>query len=161
MWNKLIYGLEETLCGSGEGTWLPKIREKCWNVDIDGSNISAQNSTFILIACCATIHLSSTEAEVTVYIQLSNIHTEPNNQGTLAIDEGTLHIKLWKRHWGGAINLSQQLRKELGKCGEVLWSYLKWQGAKLLCGHALWINQSISARKPGVKEWVLHKCKNS
>jgi len=26
--------------------------------------------------------------------KLSNIHMEPNNQGTLAIDEGTLHIKL-------------------------------------------------------------------
>jgi len=63
-------------------------------VDIDGRNISAKNSTFILIACCATIHLSSTEAEVTIYIQLSNIHMEPNNQGTLAIDKGTLHIKL-------------------------------------------------------------------
>jgi len=62
-------------------------------VDIDGRNISAKNSTFILISCCATIHLSSTEAEVTMYIQfikLSNIHTEPNNQGTLAINEGTL-----------------------------------------------------------------------
>jgi hypothetical protein len=34
------------------------------------------------------------EAEVTIYIQLSNIHTEPNNQGTQAIDEGSLHIKL-------------------------------------------------------------------
>jgi hypothetical protein len=52
-------------------------------VDIDGRNISAKNITFILIACCATIHLSSTEVEVTIYIQLSNIHTEPNNQGTL------------------------------------------------------------------------------
>jgi len=38
----------------------------CWNVDIDGKNISAKNITFILIACCATIHLS-TEAEVTMY----------------------------------------------------------------------------------------------
>ena len=43
------------------------------NVDIDGRNISAPNITFILIACCATIHLSSIEAEVTIYIQLSNI----------------------------------------------------------------------------------------
>jgi len=96
-------------------------------VDIDGRNISAKNITFILIACCATIHLSSTEAEVTnlpytssylIFIQSQTIR----EQGWAAIDEGTLHIKLWKRHWGGAINLSQQLRKEMGECGEVLWS---------------------------------------
>ena len=123
-------------------------------MDIDGRNISAKNITFILIACCATIHLSSTEVEVTIYIQLSNIHTEPNNQGTLgwaAIDEGTLHIKLWKRHWGGAINPSQQLRKELGECGWGIVELLETEGGQTFarsCTMNQSINQSINEFQP-------------
>jgi len=68
---------------------------------------------------------------------------EANNQGTLgcaAIDKGTLHIKLWKRHWRGAINLSQQLRK-------------KWENMLRYCG-VTWNGRRPNFRVVAQHEWV-------
>ena len=78
------------------------------NVYIDERNIFAKSLTFIPIACCAIIHLSSSVIGVAIYIQLCNIHMGPNNQGTqsrAAIDNATLDLKLCKLHWWVAITL--------------------------------------------------------
>jgi hypothetical protein len=98
---KMIYGFNKTISASEDGTQLQKKTKKWFNVDMEGRDISTKNITCIFFASCAIIHLLSTEVEFTIFIPLSNIHMEPNNEGTLrrtAIDNATLHLKLCKSH---------------------------------------------------------------
>jgi len=58
------------MCASGDGTQLRKIRKKCFNVDMDGKNVSAKNIMLCNNPFIAS--LLSTEVDVAIYNNISS-----------------------------------------------------------------------------------------